>query len=318
VTGRARRDAPLVFHLIPHTHWDREWYLGAAAFTARLVPMLDELLDRLERDPSYRTFLLDGQTVLLRDYLTVRPEREPLVRRMVGDGRLQTGPWYVLADEQIPSGESLVRNLLIGHHDAERWGGRLDALYAPDTFGHPAALPMLAREFGMVHGALWRGLRPARTHGRDVVRWAGPDGRDVVLYHLPRDGYEVGAALSADREQLARAWPPLRRELVSRAATRHVAVLVGADHHAAHPDLPALRDALAALEAGNEVRVSRLDEFLAEVSGLGSRVSGGPGGSDRLEGRVRRGEARDQRPVSRDSRLPAITGELLGSYSREE
>ena len=33
---------PVTFHLIPHTHWDREWYLTRAAFQARLVPVLDE------------------------------------------------------------------------------------------------------------------------------------------------------------------------------------------------------------------------------------------------------------------------------------
>ena len=92
---------PLVFHLIAHTHWDREWYLPAAALRARLVEMLDDLIDRLERDPAYRTFLLDGQTVLLEDYLAVRPEREPVVRALVTAGRLQVGPWYILADELI-------------------------------------------------------------------------------------------------------------------------------------------------------------------------------------------------------------------------
>src|SRR3989449_8403925 len=118
----------LIFHLILHTHWDREWYLPAAAFQARLVAVVDELLERLHADPGYRSFLLDGQTVLLEDYLRARPERESDVRALVKTGRLQVGPWYVLADEQIPSGEALVRNLLLGAADAERWGGRLDVL----------------------------------------------------------------------------------------------------------------------------------------------------------------------------------------------
>lgn len=268
--SRPRHDGPLVFHLVPHTHWDREWYLGAAAFGARLVPLLDALLVRLARDPAYRTFLLDGQTVLLTDYLAIRPEQEPLVAALARDGRLQVGPWHVLADLLIPSGESLVRNLLLGARDAERWGGAeragyLRVLYAPDMFGHPAALPLIAREFGIACGALWRGLHPQKAQGRDLVRWAGPDGRDLLLYHLPRAGYEVGAALPADPDALARAWPALREELVARAATSHVAVFVGADHHTPHAELPALRDALAALEPESEVRISRLDDLLEEV-----------------------------------------------------
>ena len=290
MTPAERRDGPLVFHLVPHTHWDREWYLGAAAFRARLVPLMDDLLDRLLYDSAYRTFLLDGQTVLPADYLTVRPEQENLVRRLAGERRLQLGPWYVLADEQIPSGESLVRNLLLGARDAARWGGRegggmLHALYSPDMFGHPAALPMIAQEFGLSCGAAWRGLHPARARGRDFVRWAGPDGRELLLYHLPRDGYEVGSALPAEMDALLPAWMSLREQLVERAATPHIAVLVGADHHTPHPQLPRLRDLLAELEPEHDVRISRLDEFLSAAAASAGPVS-----------------------------LPVVRGELRSSY----
>src|SRR5947199_28179 len=144
----------LIFHLIPHTHWDREWYLPRAAFQARLVPALDDLLERLQADPGYRSFLLDGQTVLVADYLSARPEREAELKALVKTGRLQLGPWYVLTDELIPSGEALVRNLQLGAADAERLGGRLDVLYSPDAFGHPAVWPTLAREFGIRAGVV--------------------------------------------------------------------------------------------------------------------------------------------------------------------
>src|SRR5438132_456355 len=148
----------LIFHLIPHTHWDREWYLPRAALQARLVAVTGDLIERLQAQPAYRSFLLDGQTVLVEDYLRACPDREGDLRTLVKTGRLQVGPWYVLPDEQIPSGEGLVRNLLLGAADAERWGGRLDVLYSPDAFGHPAAWPTLAREFGIRYGVVWRGL----------------------------------------------------------------------------------------------------------------------------------------------------------------
>ena len=256
----------LTFHLIPHTHWDREWYLPRAAFTARLVPALDDLFAMLEKDPAYRSFLLDGQTVLVEDYLAVRPDREALLSALARSGRLQLGPWYVLADEIIPSGESLIRNLLYGAADSGRWGGRLETLYSPDAFGHPAVLPVLAREFGLKWGALWRGLGGEPGQTRDAYRWRGPDGHELLLWHLPAGGYEVGAALPVDREGLRRAWPPLRAELTRRAATPHIAVPVGADHHGPHPDLPLLRERLAELEPQHAVRISRLDEFLKEFA----------------------------------------------------
>src|SRR6266566_4583268 len=251
----------LIFHLIAHTHWDREWYLPQATFQTRLVLMLDDLIERLQADAGFRTFLLDGQTVLLEDYLSARPERENDLKALVKTGRLQVGPWYVLADELIPSGESLIRNLLLGTTDAERLGGRLDVLYSPDAFGHPAVLPTLAREFGVKYGVLWRGLGGEPGQEGDVFRWRAPDGRDVLLWHLPPDGYEIGAALPGAGARLPDIWTQVRATLVQRAAGKHIPLFVGADHHAPHPTLPRLRDLLAELEPASAFRVSRLDEF---------------------------------------------------------
>ncbi|HEX9393128.1 MAG TPA: hypothetical protein VF923_00670, partial [Gemmatimonadales bacterium] len=262
----------LVFHLIPHTHWDREWYLPRAAFHARLVATVDDLLERLQADPAYRSFLLDGQTVLLEDYLRARPEREGDVKPLVKSGRLQIGPWYVLADELIPSGEALARNLLYGLADCERWGGRSEVLYSPDAFGHPAVWPTLGREFGLKFGVVWRGWGGEAGQELDLLRWRGPDGKDVLVWHLPPPGYEIGAALPVDRVLLAAAWAEVRETLAGRALAKHVAVFVGADHHGARPDLPLLRDRLAEIEPRSAFRVSRLDEFFQATANDAGRA----------------------------------------------
>ncbi|HWN19200.1 MAG TPA: glycoside hydrolase family 38 C-terminal domain-containing protein [Gemmatimonadales bacterium] len=253
------------FHLIPHTHWDREWYLPESTFLTRLVPTLDDLLGRLNSDPA-ATFLLDGQTILAEDYLRVRPEREAAVSALVRAGRLQVGPWYVLADELIPSGESLIRNLLAGQADSKRLGGRAEVLYSPDAFGHPASWPTLAAEFGMRYGVIWRGLGGEPGQERDLYRWRGPDGREVLVYHLPPDGYEVGAGLPADAERLPLVWKRVRSTLVSRASTRHIPVFIGADHHSAHPALSRLRALLEQIEPDNEFRISKLQDFFAAAA----------------------------------------------------
>jgi mannosylglycerate hydrolase len=251
----------LTVHLIPHTHWDREWYLPRAAFVARLVPAFDDLLDRLDASPEFRSFFLDGQTVLLEDYLRVRPEQRARVATLVRAGRLQVGPWYVLADEIIPSGESLIRNLLLGRADTEALGGRAAVMYSPDAFGHPAAWPALAVEFGMSHGVLWRGLGGEPGQDGDLFRWYAPDGRSILLHHLPPDGYEAGSGLVEDPPRLRQAWSSLKPVLLRRAATSHLAVTVGADHHAAPAAIGRVRDLLAALEPDADVRVSRFDEY---------------------------------------------------------
>jgi mannosylglycerate hydrolase len=268
-----------IFHLIPHTHWDREWYLPRPVFHARLVPMLDDLIARLQTDGggALRSFLLDGQTVIVEDYLRARPERESDLRALVKTGRLQVGPWYVLADELIPSGESLIRNLLLGAADAERLGGRLDVLYSPDAFGHPAALPTLAREFAIKFGVLWRGLGVSSEPGaeRDLYRWSGPDGRDILLWHLPRDGYEIGATLPGAGALLPERWVRVRNELVARASGKHIPLFIGADHHAPHPALTGLRDLLAELEPASAFRISRLDEFFQAADAPPTAGTGG-------------------------------------------
>ncbi len=257
------RGAGLVFHLIPHVHWDREWYRTEPSFRPHLVALLDDLIPRLE-DPGsdgLPTFHLDGQTILLEDYLAARPTMRGRVEALVRTGRLVTGPWYVLADEQIPSAHAIRWNLALGRIDLDRLGGSAGACYSPDAFGHPPVLPDLAATAGLRQAVVWRGI----AGERDLFRWQGPGGGELLGYHLPPSGYEVGAALPADCGELAQAWPPIREVLVARATTRHVAVFVGADHHRVHPALPDLARRLAALESGSEVMISSIDGYFEAV-----------------------------------------------------
>src|SRR5689334_15861511 len=96
-----------------HTHWDREWYLPFRAYQVRLATVVDEILERLETN-VLPCFMLDGQTVVLEDYLELRPENRQRLKQLVQEGRLSIGPWYVMPDEFLVSGESLIRNLVRG------------------------------------------------------------------------------------------------------------------------------------------------------------------------------------------------------------
>ena len=101
-------------HIISHTHWDREWYLTFQQFRLRLVHLIDKLLDILDKDPDYEYFMLDGQTIVLDDYLLIRPEMDFVLRGHIQSGRILIGPWHILPDKFLVSPEAHIRNLLAG------------------------------------------------------------------------------------------------------------------------------------------------------------------------------------------------------------
>ena len=153
---------PITVAIVPHTHWDREWYSPFQTFRMRLVKLLDALLPMLESDLSYARFLLDGQTAVIDDYLEVRPEarrRAAAARRVAGASRV--GPWMVLMDEFMVSGETMVRDLQFGLARAAEFGGAMQVGYLPDMFGHVAQMPQLLRLVG--HRARGRVARRARA-----------------------------------------------------------------------------------------------------------------------------------------------------------
>ncbi len=244
-------------YVVTHTHWDREWYRTASRFRQRLVRLVDELLDSPPADGA--SFLLDGQAVLLQDYLSVRPERAAELAVLLREGKLEAGPWYVLADELIPGGEALVRNLIIGGDTVRRLRTEPPpVLYCPDSFGHPAILPDLAAGFGFDLIVLWRGFGGARSLAGDVVRWRGAGGAVVIAYHLPPDGYEFGSSLPTDDSSAAERWSRIARVLVPRSTTGAALLLNGADHHARQRELGNALDALARAAAPVRVHATSL------------------------------------------------------------
>ena len=135
--------------IVPHSHWDREWYESYQEFRLNLVDMLDTLLPLLESDASYPYFMLDGQMAVVDDYLEVRPEAEPRLRALAAAGRISMGPWYILMDEFLSSGETIIRNLEMGIVRGAAFGGVMDVGYLPDMFGHIAQMPQILRAGGI-------------------------------------------------------------------------------------------------------------------------------------------------------------------------
>jgi alpha-mannosidase len=228
------------------------------------VALLDDVVDRLSRDRRL-TFHLDGQTVLIEDYLAVRPDQRRRVQRLVEAGRLTLGPWYVLADELLAGDEPLVRNLLVGQRQAAELGGWLPVGYSPDAFGHPDMLPAILRGFGIADALLWRGYGGRRGEGGDLFHWAAPDGSTVLVHHLPPAGYEFGAELPVALAGMRSRWCAMVAVLEPRAVVPVLLVLNGADHHARQPDLDRAVRSLRRVIPESTVEVSTLDAYFGVV-----------------------------------------------------
>ena len=180
--------------VVSHTHWDRAWYLPFQAYRLRLVRMVDDLLELLETDASFRCFTLDGQTVLLEDYLEIRPQNRGRLQQLVHAGRLLIGPWYTLPDLFIPCGEAVIRNLQFGRESAREFGEVMNVGYLPDPFGHFAQLPQILRGFAINSFIFMRGAGEFIKDTGSLFDWRAPDGSSVLAIYL-RDGYLSAGAL---------------------------------------------------------------------------------------------------------------------------
>jgi len=178
-------------HFISNTHWDREWRYSMQRTRHMLVDMLDMLLDILETEPGFRSFHLDSQTVPLQDYLEIRPERAELIRKHVRAKRLLVGPWFVLPDEFCVGGESLIRNLLLGHRMANELGHVSKTGYSPFSWGQISQMPQIYAGFGIPMAAFYRGVNTLVSPNSEFL-WEGADGTRLVGSRLAqRPRYNV-------------------------------------------------------------------------------------------------------------------------------
>ncbi|RME38517.1 MAG: hypothetical protein D6793_02600 [Thermoflexia bacterium] len=229
------RPEQYTLHIVSHTHWDREWYRTYQQFRFRLVHLVEELLNLMDRDPAYRFFLLEGQTVVLEDVVDVRPDLAERLRERIREGRLLIGPWFVSPDEFLVSPEALVRNQLWGDRIARAWSAKMAVGYVPDTFGHISQLPQILQGFGMKTAVIWRSVGDAPTE----FRWAAPDGIEALVCYL-RDSYSNAAHLPADEEGFLRALAAARDSLAPHATTSHLLLMQGTDHMFPRSDLSRL------------------------------------------------------------------------------
>ncbi len=262
--------------IVPHTHWDREWYEPFQTFRLRLVKLIDGLLELLESDPSYSRFLLDGQMAVIDDYLEVRPENESRIRALAAAGRLSMGPWYILMDEFLVSGETIIRNLQSGMARGAAFGGVAEIGYLPDMFGHIGQMPQILALAGFEHAVVWRGV--PSVIDKSGFWWEAPDGSTVRAEYLIV-GYGNGAAIPDDAKALVRRIADHEKEIGSFLIDG-LLFMNGTDHQEPQPWLgPVVAEA-------NAIQ----DDYALEVTALADYLAGTPTeGLARWKGELRSG-----------------------------
>ncbi|WP_438495041.1 alpha-mannosidase [Paenibacillus sp. IHBB 3054] len=246
-------------HLISHTHWDREWYMPYERHHALLAKLMNELLETLEKDERYRYFHLDGQTIIIEDYLQVHPEKREILEQFIREGRIVIGPWYVLQDEFLTSSEANVRNLLIGHQDAAKYGVISKLGYFPDSFGNMGQAPQLLRQADIETAVFGRGVKPTGFDNMvgelnsasyespySEMFWESPDGSSV-LGLLFANWYSNGNEVPVEAQEATAFWDKKLADAGKYASTPELLFMNGCDHQ------PVQRNLADALETAREL-----------------------------------------------------------------
>jgi len=247
--------------IVPHTHWDREWYQTFQQFRIRLIDLINNLIDILKKDKTFSDFIMDGQTIILEDYLEVHPEKREILKKYITEGRIHVGPWYILPDEFLVSSESIVRNLLLGHKIAFEFGRVMKVGYIPDPFGHISQMPQILRGFGIDNIIFWRGIEYDQSQGNEFI-WQGPDGTELFAVHLPKVGYCNAMSLPEDVEQAYKLIKEAIEDLLSRETSKSLLLLNGVDHLEAQPHIPRLAKELNKSFTDIEIKQGNLKEYI--------------------------------------------------------
>lgn len=247
--------------IVPHTHWDREWYQTFQQLRIRLIDLINNLINILEKDKTFSDFTLDGQTIVLEDYLEVHPERREILKKYITEGKIHVGPWYILPDEFLVSAESIIRNLLLGHKIASEFGRVMKVGYIPDPFGHIAQMPQILGGFGIDNIIFWRGIEYEQSQGNEFI-WQGPDGTELFAAHLPKVGYCNARSLPEEVDQAYKVIKRAIDDLLSRETSKSLLLLNGTDHLQAQPSIPHLAKELNKYFKDIEIKQGNLAEYI--------------------------------------------------------
>lgn len=201
-------------YVVPHSHWDREWYFGIEESNILLSENLSFLIDYLEKNPEFKSYTFDAQISIVEEFLKVMPEKKEKLIELIKNKRLFVGPWYTQCDSLLINKESIIRNLLFGIKLGERYVHTLEVGYLPDIFGQNAYLPSIFKNFGLKSAIFQRGVYTDELEGNLNFLWESPDGEKIPTNNIFL-GYGPGKFLSSDDEYVFEKLLPMLDKLSS-------------------------------------------------------------------------------------------------------
>lgn len=224
-------------HIVSHSHWDREWYLPLEDHRMRLVNLIDGVIEA-SKDNKFINFQLDGHYLPLEDYLQVKPENREVLYDLVRQGKIKVGPWYILQDAFLTTGESNVRNLEIGIRKTKELTNPAMIGYFPDTFGNIGQAPQILQKAGINNAYFGRGVKATGfanvvfedfTSKNSELIWKSPDG-SKVLGILFANWYCNGVDIPFESDLLKKYMDKKIADMEKYASTRHLLLMNGCDH----------------------------------------------------------------------------------------
>ncbi|PPA70317.1 glycoside hydrolase family 38 C-terminal domain-containing protein [Jeotgalibacillus proteolyticus] len=252
-------------YVVPHSHWDREWYFTIEDSNLLLVENMDRLLDVMEKDPDYTGYVFDAQSSILDEYLKIRPEEKQRLSALIKAKRIFVGPWYTQADSLLVNRESLIRNLLYGTRIAEKMGHSMNIGYLPDIFGQNTYLPSIFKGFDIDYSVLQRGIYTDQLKEDLNFIWQSPDGQSVKANNI-YFGYGPGKFLSSDDDYMdERLLPILEKISTMNKSTDHLLLPAGGDQVLVREHFPETVKQLNQKDSTHEYLLSDYETFMEET-----------------------------------------------------
>lgn len=256
-------------HIVPHTHWDREWDFTLFRSKIYLMKDIEEILNTLEKDTSFKFFTLDGQASLVEDYLNWRPEETDRIKKLVENGKLLIGPWYTQTDQMVASGENIVRNLMYGINYCNSLGKVMDLGYVPDAFGQSGNMPQIYKGFNFDSVLLWRGISDDLIYESEFI-WQGFDGSKINAFQIV-GGYFIGALI--DENQLADFTKKQDfKNLENRGQSTNLYFPNGFDQAPIRKNLPYIVDNLNQLNEDYNFEISNPKKYVKSIEKLDRNI----------------------------------------------